>query len=338
MLPQPLATIVMPVYNSDRFLQEAINSILSQTLKDFEVVIVAGNSTDKSDAILENFRKKDKRINVVHQEHDGLVSALNMGCLLARGKYIARMDADDISLQERLEKQVSFMEAHPDVGVCGTWTKIIGCKSGDIWRYPSDDERIRCEMFFNSCFVHPSVVMRRDLLALFDLPYDPKFIHAEDYELWVRLSRYTRFANLPKVLLYHRLHSNNVGSMYTAEQETTADRIRHNQLLQLDITPSQEESILHRSIASRKFQADKDFVEKSEEWLRKIKQSNETLQCYPEPAFSKVLAEYWFAVCNHASSLGSWSWKIFWQSPLSKSELNPKRKMEFAVKCGIKYG
>jgi glycosyltransferase involved in cell wall biosynthesis len=337
-LDLPLVTVLMPVYNSKTYLDESIDSILSQTFKEFEFIIVNEDPDKEVQELLNRYSQIDDRIIVLHQERHGLVASLNKGCYLARGKYIARMDADDISMPTRLEKQVAFMESHPDIGVCGTWTKIIGNQSGDIWRHPLNDKRIRCEMLFNSPFAHPSIMMHRDLLMLLDLPYNPQFLHAEDYELWIRLLSYTNFANLSEVLLYHRLHSNNISSLFSSEQESAADRIRKIQLLQLGLTPSLEELRIHHLISSWNFQSNEEFVKKSEIWLRKIERSNKIICFYPEPEFSEALAERWLAICSNASSLGHWTWKTYWNSPLSKMwKLSSRQKIMFALKCGMKY-
>ena len=163
MSSQPIVSVVMPVYNCEKYLSEAIESVLSQTFKDFELIIVAGSSTDSTDLILESYLEKDNRIKVCYQEAEGLVAALNMGCFLAKGQYIARMDADDRCLQHRLERQVRYMETHPEIGILGTWAWYID-ESGrqvDSARMLINPRLIEFHLYFANCIIHSSVIMRR---------------------------------------------------------------------------------------------------------------------------------------------------------------------------------
>lgn len=334
----PIVTVLMPVYNSEIYLEEAIDSILNQTFKNFELLIICETPTDDTKSLLEHYEKIDCRIRIYYQERQGLVASLNNGCELARGKYLARMDADDISLSMRLERQVNFMESHPDIGICGTWVKTIGDYKSRVWKYPIEDAKIRCSNFFNSSFAHPSVVIRSNLLPFLRGPYDTEYRHAEDYDLWVKCSQYTHFANLGEVLLLYRRHSNNVSAYHKKEQQQAADKVRLNQLLQLGIRPSDEEFNLHRSISSYRFYAKKDYVEHVESWLIKVKSANAKMNFYPEREFSEVISHYWFIVCNHAAELGFWTLTKFLKSPLrGNAELNRTRKAKFVLACMTKH-
>jgi len=140
-------TIIMPVYNGEVYLREAIDSILDQTLTDFEFLILNDGSSDHSVDIVRSY--DDPRIRLVENEANlGVVQTLNRGLDLANGTFIARMDCDDRSLRDRLARQVAFLDDHPEVGICGTWMEAIGARAGYIWRYPTDPERIRCSLLF----------------------------------------------------------------------------------------------------------------------------------------------------------------------------------------------
>jgi glycosyltransferase involved in cell wall biosynthesis len=329
----------MPVHSREVFLDESIESILSQTFNDLELIIICEDPTNDICKNIDNYREKSKKINVHYQESHGLAEARNIGCKLARGKYIAWMDSDDISLPERLEKQFEFMEAHPDVGICGTRVRIIdGHSNKTMQEYPTTDREIQCELFFRSALANSSVIMQRKLIESMDLPFDIEYKLAEDYDLWVRASKLTHFANLDDVLVLYRLHSESISQKHQTDMQKMTDKIRLNQLINLGIDPSGEEAELHNSIASWKFSNSMDFVEKSDVWLSKIQSINQARSCYPEPTFSNALAKHWFAICNHASSLGHWTWKTYWNSQLSKmSKLSSREKIMFALKCGMKY-
>lgn len=329
----PKVTVLMPVYNGEKYIGEAIESILNQTFTDFEFLIINDGSTDSSVEIISSC--KDPRVRLVHNAKNlGLVKTLNIGLKLSQGKYIARMDCDDISLPGRLAKQVAFMDAHPDVCICGTWIRTISATTGDIWDYPCDDPTIRCSLIFGSVISHPSVTIRKEGLEKHQLFYDERYIHVEDYEMWVRCSRYVKFANIPEALLQYRRHEHQRVNQQRQGKEKTASQIRKLQIENLGIFPTPEEFELHLALSKWRFQPNYNFVEQADLWLCKLKAANENKMCYPEPAFSKVLGKKWFAVCYTTAKSGSRVWGKYWQSSLSQStELNLLQKLKFAVKC-----
>jgi len=202
----PPLSVVMPVYNAGAVVREAIESILKQTFGDFEFIVVDDGSTDDSAEILREYASRDDRIRLYTQENHGLIASLNRYCRLANGRYIARMDADDISLPTRLEKQFRFLEDHPEIGVLGTWIQDIDERGipGTAWPVPSDPAVIQWFLMFGNCIAHASVMMRREVLERAGY-YRPNALHVEDYDLWIRVSEFTSVAILPEVLLYYRL-------------------------------------------------------------------------------------------------------------------------------------
>jgi hypothetical protein len=218
----------MSVYNGGKYLNEAIESILNQTFRDFEFIIINDGSTDDTGAILNSYGQIDNRVQVYNQENRGLIVSLNRGCQLAQGKYIARMDADDISLPERLAKQIQYMEAHPEIGVLGTWVAMIDEKGrgrGD-WRLPTTPNVTGWALLFGWCVAHPSVVMRREIVEQLGF-YRPEAIHAEDYDLWARASLVTSIANIPEILVQYRVWEERVTSRQHQTQVETVIKIMH---------------------------------------------------------------------------------------------------------------
>jgi glycosyltransferase involved in cell wall biosynthesis len=333
MSEDPKVTVLMPVYNGEKYLRNAIDSILSQTFKEFEFLIINDGSTDRSAEIVASYN--DPRIYVVHNDENlGLSATLNKGLELARGKYIARMDCDDISLPERLSKQITFMDTHTDVAVCGAWCKLIGANEGDIWRYPSDPGEMRSRLVFESVLVHPSVIMRRELMLSHGLVYSSSYPNAEDYELWARTSRAYRIANIAEVLLLYRTHSGQVGKRHSEVQSNSARRIRLAFLNELGISPSPEELEMHQALGTWRFQADKEFIARAETWLSRLKEANGRLGLYPGPAFARVIGERWFAVCVGAVELGTWTVHRYLHSPLRNDASIPLLKRAgFFVFC-----
>ncbi len=204
----PLVSVVMPVYNREMFVAEAIESILGQTFVDFELIIVDDGSQDGSAAIIGDFARQDERIRVIrHERNLGMSSARNSGMGASRGKFVAAMDCDDISLPERLERQVEHMGANPAIGVLGAGAQAVSVDLLPLYRFdlPERHALIAFNVFVASFFVHSTVMMRRQLLESVG-GYAPSQRTAIDTELWTRLMWRTRFANLPEPLLLYRRH------------------------------------------------------------------------------------------------------------------------------------
>lgn len=211
----PVISIVMPVYHpNDHFLIEAIESIINQTYKNFEFIIISDDTLDQTKTILDYYQNADKRIRVYPQQREGLISSLNRGIRLSKGIYIARMDADDISHPERFEKQFDFLERHHDIGVCGTWMEFINADGNLIEKSktPLSHNLIEWDLFFGCSMSHPTIMMRKKVIENYGY-YNIEGEFAEDYDLWARLIFFTKFANLPIYLVKYRLHDNNVSAI-----------------------------------------------------------------------------------------------------------------------------
>lgn len=200
--------MLLPAYNTARYLPEAIESILGQSYGDFELVIIDDCSTDETPSVITRYARKDSRIVVIRTKSNlGVARALNQGIDVAQGEYVARMDSDDVSLPERLEKQVDFLDTHPEVGVLGTQTLFIE-EDGRLsqqakWEKPASHNGLVWRLFYSTPFCHPSVMMRSRILREAG-GYDPSYRN-EDMQLWTRMAFLTRLANLNETLLYYRM-------------------------------------------------------------------------------------------------------------------------------------
>jgi hypothetical protein len=206
----PVVSVVMSVFNGQRFLRQAVESILEQTFCDFELIIINDGSTDQSASILDSYKSSDPRVQVYHQENRGLIESLNRGSNLARGKYIARMDADDIAVRDRLTSQIEFMEACPEVAVLGGAVEFIDEKDRvlRVAVQPLQHREIKRNLLESRFMWHPSVLIRKT--AFLEVGGYRNVPHAEDYDLWLRVAEHFQLANLPKVLLKYRLHPGQV--------------------------------------------------------------------------------------------------------------------------------
>lgn len=221
---QPRLSVAMAVYNNAPFLAEAIESILAQTIGDFEFLIVNDGSTDGSGAIIDAYAARDNRIRAIHQSNCGLVASLNHMVEEARAPLIARMDGDDISLPTRFERQLAFLHANPDYGVVGTSTHDIdeqGRLSPNVDFHPLDHEAFLAALETGPWLCHPSVIMRRDVVRAAG-GYRAAFRHCEDYDLWLRLSERTKLCTLPDRLFHYRRSPGQVSSAHVLEQLTGA--------------------------------------------------------------------------------------------------------------------
>ncbi|WP_157812207.1 glycosyltransferase [Polaribacter sp. ALD11] len=220
----------MSIYSEPiEWIKESINSILNQTFTDFEFIIINDNPSRKENTeLLKDYLQKDKRIQVIeNKENIGLTKSLNKGVKIAKGKYIARMDADDISLLQRLKKQFDFMESNKDYIVCGSQISYFGdkIKSYSNWTY-EDNNELKSQLVLNSCFAHPSVMIRKSVLFDNNIFYDENFKQAQDYKLWSDLSSYGKFYNIQEVLLKYRLSNQQVSKTKGTSQNKNGNRIR----------------------------------------------------------------------------------------------------------------
>ena len=212
----PTISVVMSVYNGEKFLAAAIESILNQSFRNFEFIIVNDGSADGSQKILEEYANRDSRIRLICRENKGLTASLNEGVARASGEWIARMDADDVSLPDRFEKQMAWLKK-TGADICGGHIKLTGAWPHRVRRYPSSSEAIRLKLLFGSAFAHPTVVMRASLAKA--NPYHEKALYVEDYELWTRLSTLgAKMTNYPSVVLRYRIHSGQVTAIRQQQQ------------------------------------------------------------------------------------------------------------------------
>ena len=260
---KPLISVLMPVYNCSKYIYNSTISILNQTFSDFELIIIDDCSTDNTVDILKKFN--DERIVlIVKQKNTGITNSLNYALDIAKGKYLARMDGDDISNIDRLEKQYEFMESHPDVVLCGGGYEVIKSnyehgQKGDIFVQKASaatldvltrawirifwgkgDIRIKTfkpyllhgELLFDLAthcsFAHPTVMIKSEVLKMNKVKYNPKCEPAEDYEMWTKLSEYGKLANIPDILIKYRIHEYQTTKRRSLEQKEITNKIALN--------------------------------------------------------------------------------------------------------------
>jgi len=219
-MKRPKISVVMSVYNGEKYLEESIKSVLNQTFKNFEFIIINDGSTDGTDNILEKFRKQDTRIKMIRQKNVGLTKSLNKGVKLAQGKYIARIDADDIAMPERLEKQLEFMESNLRLGAIGCWYYMID-KDGKIIKKckpPTELLKIKKSLLNSVALIHPALMIKKEVLEKVNF-YDEKFRYAQDRDLLFRIIEHYQQGIVPKFLLKFRYTNESISLQKEIEQK-----------------------------------------------------------------------------------------------------------------------
>ncbi len=278
-------SVIMPTYNTEvSMLRYAVNSILCQTLRDFEFIIIDDGSTNVSVAYLQSLR--DKRVRLIRNPINmGITKSLNIGFQAAQGKYIARMDSDDISLPTRLEKQYAFMEKHPTMIMCGTNVEFFGAFSGKSKKKINDMERYRISaLFVKPAPSHPTAFFNRKLLLRYHLAYDETIVYAQDYHLWVEISRHGQIGLLKEALLLQRMHNNQISSAHRKEQ-IKGDQITQGELLrELLGTVTQREMDAHYHYSTGYYTGTK-INDEILQWYHRLIEANDLRNVYDRKKF-----------------------------------------------------
>ena len=297
----PLVSVLMPVYNGEKYLREAIDSILNQTYSDFEFLIINDGSTDNSENIINSYN--DSRIRYVKNECNlKLIATLNKGTQLAKGKYIVRMDADDISDPTRIERQVILMEKNEDVGLCGSWFTAFGDVQASVCKYKEQHDEILFKMFYQCHFCHPSLIIRKKVFEDLVIPFDKQFIHAEDYELYFRISTKWKFHNLQESLFKYRIHSLSVSRQNQLIQLEHSLQIRKMFFLLLGIDCSQEELKAFEALNHQDYKAISITSENIQILLESILKGNHQKKVFDISFIEMEIKTLWLNYCYHKVS------------------------------------
>lgn len=234
-------SVIMPAFNAEKYISKAIESILKQTYTNFEFIIINDGSTDKTAEIVKSY-DDDRIIFLENKENKGIVYTLNKGLEISKGTYIVRMDADDISFENRIEKQVEFMEKNLDTGVLGSSIKMFGDDmESTIVNYATDSKLLKANLIFHSCIAHPSVIIRKSVLDENKLKYDSDYHGREDFKLWWDISEVSKINALSDVLLYYRVHSNQITKQLTLNSRENSRALLKKRLLDMKVDLDEEQ-------------------------------------------------------------------------------------------------
>lgn len=306
-----LVSVIMSNYNTpEEYLRASIESVLNQTYSNFEFIIIDDCSTDNSLEIIKSYA--DKRIVILRNEENlGITKSLNKGLRMAKGEFVARMDADDICLPERFEKQVDFLKNNVQVIVCGTGVKLIGDWRGRhsnqfICRKLPERELLKIYLLFGNYpnIVHPSAMFNNKLLTKHNIKYDEQYPVAQDYKMWVTCCNYGECVNLKNTLLYYRVHGGAVSSAKTDRQYACSVKNMSEQLEKIGVELTKENEIIHYNFLSKRHPYDLQY----KNWIKKIISNNRKYRIYNSEKLEKVLWSKWaetsyFALANEKSPL-----------------------------------
>jgi len=299
----PKVSIIMPVHNGEKFLEESIKSALNQTYSNFELIIVNDGSTDRSSEVAQLI--KDHRIKLIEVSHNhGAAAARNTGLKHSLGEYIALLDSDDLAHPDRLETQVNFLEKN-GYNMTGSWAQPFNGSNNNAWIYPINPEILKARMLFDCPFTTSTVVIRKSFLVQYHLSFDSSLRFAEDYDLWERISGITSIHNVPKILVDYRFHQNqSTSGLNSSNQVLAASKIIQKRQLQLlGINPTPHEMEIHAKIGLG-WCTDLGLVSPDAiiNWLNKILNGNNFFNVLDQKALEFVVLERWFIACLHFNS------------------------------------
>ncbi|MBL4585963.1 MAG: glycosyltransferase, partial [Flavobacteriales bacterium] len=282
-------------------------SILGQTFTDFEFLIINDGSTDASESIIRSFN--DPRIRYVRNEKNlRLIATLNRGFDLATGKYIARMDADDIAVEERLRKQVDFLEANPLIGAVGSWIHTFD-HADSVTRYPFSDVDNRYMSLHQCSFCHPTLLLRTSVIKDNHLTFSADYPRAEDYEFWLRLIDHCQTANLQEVLLNYRSHDSNISKLETTTQIKNSLIIRGMFFKKAGVDCDEKELDLYRRMKYHGNAFTETQLDRLTDLLNRLLEGNKQTRYIDSVEMQKKLSVQWFQLCNNHSHHGISIWR-----------------------------
>jgi glycosyltransferase involved in cell wall biosynthesis len=333
-----VVTILMPVYNGEKYLHEAIDSILNQDFKDFELLLINDGSKDKSLSIMQSY--KDNRIKIINNEQNiGLIKTLNKGLDAIHTKFIARMDADDICETNRLSKQITFMVAHPEIGASGSYYYVKRGNKKAIADFPITKAEIEAYMIFNCPIAHPTAIFNNELIKKNNIKYSENRIHSEDFQFWIDISAHAELANLPLPLLSYRIHENQItgNEKLSLVKTETLDAIRMSQLRKLNLSPTAEELKLHHIIANGEKVRHESDMQAASRWLKKILEHSKNNSILNDAYIKKIIFERWLRLCINYYGLKTGIKKCLQSDLYARTKLPFKQKKELLMQIYYSY-
>lgn len=339
-MSNPLVSVLIPCYNVEDYVVESVSSILKQTYKNLEIIIINDCSSDNTGSKLLELASKDSRIRIYNNETNlKLIQTLNKGVGLCNGKYIARMDADDISFPTRIEKQVSFLEQNIDYDIVGTmfYTFRTGKSKRNLYKNPKTYEELQAYLLFRSGICHPSVMIRKTLFSELGLKFEERYLHVEDYALWSKALYLTKLANLDEPLLYYRVHEYQISSLNEKKQIDNKKEVFKIHCENLGLPSDPEDLDIYASVAECvPNESSFDYLLKCERFMQILLNKNIQEQFCSPQYLRRILSLHWIRLCAN-SRLGLSILNICFNSSLYNKEYYSKSDILILyIKCAFK--
>lgn len=302
-----MVSVIVPVFNGQEFLAEAMRSILRQSLDEFEVIAVDDASTDESVEVMR--RLADGRVRVLAlKENRGLAGVRNHALAEARGEFVAFLDCDDIMSGQRLERQWRFLRDHPEIGLVGSWTDVFGARQGPGCRFQGGAEDLSALLLFENPLTTSSVMVRREWLQGELGPFDERFPPAEDYHLWVRLARKTHLWIIPEVLVHYRIHGGQTSESLKGRVAEARRGIYREILKDLQLSPRDWELEIHDALSHGDLPGGVESYGVALGWLERLAEANTRQRRFERRIFAEVLRRKAVAL-GHRSRVGWRGWE-----------------------------
>jgi len=314
----PQVSVVMPMYNSARFVRESVESVLAQTFRDFELIVIDDGSSDDGAAIIASIN--DSRIRLLRNaENRGIVYTRNRGIQEARGAYVAVLDSDDLAPPYRLKRQVDHMERNPQLAGCSGWAYTLWPNGRRTMTggFALPGSHLVPALMFANWVTHSTVMLRTKFLP--DPAYRSEFPLAEDYDLVVRLVQHGRFEVIPEPLVDYRRNESGVSNSKAAQMESCVRRVIVTQLEDFGVKPNNREIEIHRYISRRNLPVSVELLDEIEAWLDKLLALNGSTRKFDESIFLGVLAYAWFVACRATTGVGGGVQIRYWRSRYSRT-------------------
>lgn len=341
-MKNPVLTVAMPTYNAERYIGEAIESVLNQTFRDFELLIINDGSLDDTHSVVSSY--KDARIRLINlEENRGVAHCRNLALQQARGEFIAWTDSDDLNEPTRFEKQLNFLQNNLDFGGCGTWlSRFKDSKTYYVTKAFKSSEKIKASLLFKPASVpNATAMLRLSEIKKYNLKYDEGLQISEDYDFIFNCSQYLKFSNIQEVLYHYRDSETSIMKSFENREEQTFHILKtvyKKALANLDIRASENELRLHHAICSRKMFFKFSHFQECCSWLENLQLENDQKMVYDTQIFNDVLAEQFFFLSKKASGFGLKTLSFF----VKKSRKNcwsikPIACYKLALRCVLKY-
>jgi len=332
-------SVVMPVFNGEKYLEEAINSVLSQTFTDYELLIIDDGSTDSSVKIIQSI--KDSRIRLLkNDKNQGVAYTRNVGLKEAKGEYLAWMDCDDLIEPIRLEVQINYLRENSEIGICGTALTRFGEGKPRVARKFLDSSMIKGALLFYNSLSSATAMYRMKMIREAKLTYNTKLAVAEDYDFFFEASFHFPIKNLDQVLYYYRASETSIMKIYIEREQQMFDfhKIIYSKAFdKLEIPNSEQNYKLHYSCSSTKLITSIKELKEVFEWLIYLESKNSKIRLYEEKSFNQVLASMFFLICKKSSQIGPQTFFFYLKNrkSFSTTEIFPKAKL--LLRCLIFY-